>query len=321
MPGIDRPRVSSALIVATLLLGGVVTLAIGGRSEPTQEGAQRKRDWAGVARHGDRLLLVENRTSGGYFEVPLGAPAGRVIPIAPKWRPWKGTRKQSDLESIDVLADGRIVVLSEDRRTLVGKEGVLARYPKDLAERGNRGLEGLAVRPGEEGGSVVAVCHEGGFQVSRRSAGEPPRPRVLIHTIEADGKAGEVGGTPVELEVERPDDGERFRAPDLVWHRISSPVGSSGPWGFIVLLGSTDRADRSFSHSRLARFTIDGKRVGKPLDLRRCKDIPPALRAAQTNWEGLGWWEPGRSLVLCFDREPRSQAPVAVVIDLPEAWR
>lgn len=287
-----------------------------------QERHLRKRDWSGVARKGDRLLLVENRTPGGYFEMELDGTPPREVRIKPTWKPWKGRRAFSDLESIDVLADGRIVMLSEDRAALVAKKGVLAKYPQSLAEIGNRGLEGIAVRPDEEGGSIVAVLHEGGFQLIGGSSDEPLPPRVFVHGVPKDEKRlGDVSGAIVELDVERPADGQRFRAPDLVWHRLPEDDRGKQPWGLIVLLGSTDRGSRTFTYSRLQRFSVDGRRVGKPFDLRTCAQVPEALRRASTNWEGMSWWEEGESLALCFDTHPRNYPPTVVVIDLPSEWR
>ncbi len=62
-----------------------------------------------------------------------------------------------DLEAIDVLADGRVVVISERLRSMVSKDGVVVGYDDPFAEFGERGLEGLAVRKVDDKTSKVAV--------------------------------------------------------------------------------------------------------------------------------------------------------------------
>ena len=66
----------------------------------------------------------------------------------------------------------------------------------------------------------------------------------------------------------------------------------------------------------LQRFTIAGKPVGTPLDLN--KGVPPHLKRA--NWEGLGWFEEGKSLVLIHDKPPEGP-PTALIVDLPDDWK
>ena len=41
------------------------------------------------------------------------------------------------------------------------------------------------------------------------------------------------------------------------------------------------------------------------------------------NWEGLGWFESGESLVLVHDKKNKlpDGNPAAVILPLPEAWR
>jgi hypothetical protein len=38
------------------------------------------------------------------------------------------------------------------------------------------------------------------------------------------------------------------------------------------------------------------------------------------NWEGLGWFDEGESLVIIYDAVP-ADPPVAFVIPIPAAWR
>jgi hypothetical protein len=51
-----------------------------------------------------------------------------------------------DLEGIEVLADARIVVLSERLPSLIDTQGVMAGFPGGYGEVGSRGLERAAVR-------------------------------------------------------------------------------------------------------------------------------------------------------------------------------
>lgn len=85
----------------------------------------------------------------------------------------------------------------------------------------------------------------------------------------------------------------------------------TGEWGFIVLLSaSTGAAPRDFGPAVLQRFSADGYPVGPSLELQR---VAPELGAR--NWEGLGWFVAGRSLVLVHD-QPWSGESVALVVSL-----
>jgi hypothetical protein len=63
------------------------------------------------------------------------------------------------------------------------------------------------------------------------------------------------------------------------------------------------------------RFTLDGKPVGDPLDL--AEFLPADLR--QENWEGLSWYERGRTVVLVHEGTS-SIAPHAFILKLPREW-
>jgi len=122
----------------------------------------------------------------------------------------------------------------------------------------------------------------------------------------------------IELDVPKPDGQEpqaqRFRAPDLVWYK-----DGMNDWGFIVLLSSQNspkEGKTKYKHQWLQWFTIDGRPLGKPLDLKAI--IPAQLKGA--NWEGLGWFEEGRSLVLIHDKPPKGH-PTAFVVNLPDDWK
>ena len=76
--------------------------------------------------------------------------------------------------------------------------------------------------------------------------------------------------------------------------------------GFIVLLSSSRSprglklpASARFGPKVLQRFDLRGEPVGEPFDLGL-----PLKQAGSTiarNWEGLGWFEPGKKLMLVFD--------------------
>ncbi|MBZ0268921.1 hypothetical protein K8I85_12245, partial [bacterium] len=127
---------------------------------------------------------------------------------------------------------------------------------------------------------------------------------------------------------------QRFRAPDLVWHRLP---GAPERWGFLALLssewaapppegdeGACSKQDDGqavrYCYRWLQRFTAEGAAFGEPLDLEPY--LPDELRFA--NWEGMGWFVPGASLVLVYDESGarrRLDPPVALVVPLPDEWR
>lgn len=309
---------------------------------------------SGVARDGDRLLLVGDDDPGVYYDYPLdpGQAGGGRLPIDPArltLHPLTAGPFAADLESIAVLADGRVAVLSEALAVLLDAEGPLAAYPGSLAELGGRGLEGLAVRPLPDGGSRIAVLWEGGYPeddslppaVRTTLHGHAMRPRVFVHDL-APGARGAMlrdrdAVLDVELRVPRPPGEEptaqRFRAPDLVWHEW--PIGGRMQWGFLVLMSSgwaeppksgsveecraADGRPLRWCHRRLQRFTTEGEPWGDAFDLDRV--LPDATRTL--NWEGLAWFVPGASLVMIYDESlerRRVDPPEAFVFPLPDGW-
>lgn len=288
---------------------------------------------SGVTRVGGHLLLVGDEAPDGYFTYPL-PESGTVIPVRPdrlSWVGWRRTGNATDCESIDVLADGRVVVLSEDLRALVGEEGVIARYGENLREVAKRGLEGVAVLRLGAGSSRVAVLWEGGRPSSRGSGsvggvGESPvwPPRVLVHdlkrgekalSIRADGEGLREGGIRLfSLDTAGiPGVGagkSPLRAPDLVWHRdrAGRPI-------LIVLLSARGSGGGHDLHW-LQRFDLDGKPIGGPAEFK--SQVPARLRD-DVNWEGLGWFEAGKRLVTIHDTPPAGH-PTACVLDIPESW-
>jgi hypothetical protein len=235
-----------------------------------------------------------------------------------------------DIESVDILADGRIGLLSERLRSLISDDGIVAEYDSELAEIGRRGLEGLAVRPLPGETSRVAVVWEGGYpdfgQMPKRASGRNAwLPLIVVHDVPRNRNVGRVrlqdALAAIELTVPRPAGEEptaqRFRAPDLVWTRLPQPSASGDGWGFIVLLSSQNGLPhQGYAYKWLLRFDMDGRPVGDPLDL--AKYFPPNL--AGVNWEGLAWFEPGRKLVLVHEDDPTARAH-AFVMELPQNWQ
>jgi hypothetical protein len=302
-------------------------------SGTTPPGATIK-EASGVIRHGDQLYVADDSANGAYFRVPLREGCGPIIPLndfdpvrvdLPRVGIWV------DIEGIDCLADGRIALLSERLRSLVGEEGLIAEYDYPLTEIGRRGLEGLAVRHLADGSSRIAVLWEGGYpdpgslhpQLETRIGGIPLRPFIFVHDLKPGATVGRVRWHAAvhtfELEVPRPPgdepEAQRFRSPDLVWYHW--PDERPDPWGFIVLLSSQNAvAEPQFLHHWLQRFNVEGQPVGPPLDI--ADFVPPELGNA--NWEGLGWFDSGERLVLVHEGTGDVQ-PNAIILSLPFDWK
>jgi hypothetical protein len=181
------------------------------------------------------------------------------------------------------------------------------------------------VRPLPDQSSQVAVLWEGGYpeyqhvpqQLRAQVGRKAMSPLIQVHYLRP-GESGVLvrGGGLVRLDVPIPAGREpaaqRFRAPDLIWHQQRN-----GRWGFIVLLSSQDSTDKpNYLYHWLQRFSADGKRIGGPIDLDRI--MPPDLKGV--NWEGLGWFEEGQSVVLVYESQVRPRK-VAYVLPLPDDWR
>lgn len=182
---------------------------------------------SGIARIDDRLIIVGDDADGRYYEMDLNEHRWPIIPIDPlRVREVKMPHAElaSDLESIDVLTDGRIAVLSEQLRCLIAKENlstdrysIIAEYDRTLTEFGNRGLEGLAVKELVDGGSRVAVLWEGGYPLYRLVPFElrhlvdrtPLNPVIVVHDI----KKGETVGLVDEPLLEGEPVGEPLDPP------------------------------------------------------------------------------------------------------------
>jgi hypothetical protein len=285
-------------------------------------------------RQADRLLVADDAVPGAYFSVPIpkepsalialrGIGVGKVLLPAGSLA--------TDFEGMDRLADGRLALLSERLRSLVGEEGLIVQYDSLLGEFANRGLEGVAVRPLPGGASRVAVVWEGGYPdfaavpwSLRNTAGrQAMRPLVVVHDLSPGARGVELkmrdAALAFELELPKPAGDEpqaqRFRAPDLVWTR--SPNAAGDDWSLLVLITSQNSVEQpQYLHHWLQRFDMNGRPVAEPLDLSQY--LPQESRNA--NWEGLAWFEPGKSLVLVHEANPRLPAQ-AFILSLPPDWQ
>lgn len=304
---------------------------------------------SGVTRRGDELLMVGDEGAGTYFRYPLPKNGNPLIAIETdrlKTVKWGGLPIVVDQEAIDVLADGRVVILSERLRALIDKDGMVAEYPQFVAESGNRGLEGLAVRTLPNGISQVAVVWEGGYPryealpktVRDRVGRVSMLPVLLLHEI-ARGETGlrmrEENLYVREFQVPVPPGAEpraqRFRCPALVWSRFERDGRQE--WGFILLLSSEyslpprsgsledcgsavpGRGGERYCYKWLMRFDLEGLPVSDPIDLTAI--LPPDI--ANRNWEGMGWFKKEQSLVLVYEEEAVNRG-FAYVVDLPDDW-
>ena len=286
------------------------------------------REASGIARSGNSLLIVDDSQHGAYFRFRLRGETGpRILLVTSRMErvPLPQGSMATDLESINVLADGRVVVLSERLRAMFDALGPVADYEATFSEFGKRGLEGLAVRDMGEGRSRMAVLWEGGYpefydvpeQLRARVGRKALNPMIQIHDLNPGDRDIQVRGSGhVTLDVPMPRGSapraQRFRAPDLVWHRLPG-----GEWGFIVLLTSQNSVEQpKYEYHWLECFNLQGKRIGKRLDL----DAVTGEDLKRVNWEGLDWFEEGESLILIHESYP-ADAPTAFVWQLPEDWK
>ena len=145
---------------------------------------------------------------------------------------------------------------------------------------------------------------------------------VLIHDLDEGERHVQLSSHSVEtvyLSVPNPGtgerDGQRFRAPDLVWN-YPGPTKGVEEGGFIVLLSSENVAyPRHYEHHWLQRFDRKGQPVGKPIALDRLS--PAHLKGV--NWEGLDWFDSPTSLIVVCERSPRGPG-AAMIVELPHDW-
>jgi hypothetical protein len=306
----------------TRLLGAALALGFGHAQ------SQDLHEASGIARSGDHLLIVDDSQHGAYFRFRLEGDTGpRILLDSSRLErvPLPQASMATDLESINVLADGRVVVLSERLRAMFDALGPVTDYGATLSEFGKRGLEGLAIRDLGQGRSRVAVLWEGGYpefydvpeQLRAKVGRRALKPSVQVHDLNEGDRSIQVRGSPsLTLDVPRPKGrgpkAQRFRAPDLVWHRLPN-----GKWGFIVLLTSQNSVDRpKYEYHWLECFTRSGERLGQRLDL----DSVVGDDLKGVNWEGLDWFEDEKSLILIHESQ-LAGTPTAFVWQLPDDWK
>ncbi len=334
------------------------------------------REASGIVRLDEKLLIVCDDADGRYFEIDLEEFDGCVLPIDPaKVREISlpCAELATDIEAIDYLADGRIVVLSETLHSLIGRldpgterYGVIAEYGKTLIEFGSRGLEGLAVKRLETGESVIAVLWEGGYPIYGTVPGQlreavgrlPMKPVILVHRIGRNEVVGAVRNPDMNFELDVPEPpgepplAQRLRATDLVWHSWHDSGDGKPREGFIVVLQSENSPPpesgirTTYEIKILQRFDLEGNPVGNPLTINEIcreglKDSDGTLREGldesvkshiddtvealergrweNINWEGLAWFEEGKSLIAIYDTWPLDP-PFALIVEIPDGW-
>ena len=283
---------------------------------------------SGVVRVGEQLIIVSDDSAGALFRYELpnrdyhNRKAALLATISidkPLYQAFTSS-DASDLESIDVLPNGQILVLSEQAAALFTKDGLAVQYPEELKELASRGLEGLAIH---SDGQVV-VLWEGGYYspgvLPGIFAGDSdnhklsPKPRFCVHTFPVSPETSACMGENAirDLEVPSPPDStQSFRAPDLVW----DTDGQS----FIVLLASLNAANDAFRYLWLQRFSVSGEPSGAPLNLCDQGILPQQLRdGPESNIEGLAWFDPGESLILINDTKQTATAIVLSVNPWPK---
>lgn len=259
------------------------------------------REASGLVRTREGLAFVGDEDAGQVFHVNLNPTevllmtSGQSLPVDTVRAEQFGGPLALDLESIDVLPDLRMVVLSERLRVLLTQTGVIAEYPDVMSDIGGRGLEGLAIR---QDGRIAALWEGGHFDPAKlpsQVAGSnvrvsgPAKPLLCVHALVRDRiTACPNGDSVVVLDVPAaPVESQAFRAPDLVWNKSGD--------GFIVLLTSSNADDSVFMFKWLQRFTDLGLAVGEPLNLCDRGYLPRELRSGtRSNFEGLAWFDAER---------------------------
>ncbi len=332
---------------------------------------------SGICRVGDSLYIVSDDVPGGYFVYTIPDPSARIIPIDTAqltFRTLPGAESAIDLEAIDILADGRIAVVSERSASLLapgdscrGDYRMITAFGKKMTELGNRGVEGLAAMALPDGSTRVAALWEGGFPVTSflPDSAQPlldgvwMAPRLVVYDLPPCGGDGWLTEalSYVELQVPLPEVSgrdrypQRLRGSDLVWYTWTADDGNEET-GLIAVLGSEngppvfDPGAKEYRHQWLLRFSIGGQPVGQRVDLRaellyslRTLDPDffselPSHVAEHTqrvfdelkrnqysaNFEGMGWYIEGESVIVIYDRYPLDP-PIAFVIPIPDFWR
>lgn len=275
---------------------------------------------SGIVRQNMNLIIVGDESPGTAYIYklpddlrPRTGPLLHQFSIDSDVHREVGGALAIDLESVEVLPNGKIVAISERLHALVGDSRILVEYPDLMGEIGGKGLEGLAI---SLSGKVAALWEGGYFEPNKLPPAAgcswtcPMKPLLCIHELPSGtGVIRPNNADVVALNVPSPPDlTQSFRAPDLVWASEDE---------LIVLLSSTDAANKEFRFKWLQRFTSKGHPIGQPLNLCAKGYLPQGLRNGRySNFEGLAWFEEGESLVLINDHDDPTRPATAVVLDI-----
>ena len=233
------------------------------------------------------ILAPEPLEISGVAAVPNGYAVvgdetpdhGRIWPIGDRWAIQPQVKGP---ESMDVgyapSGEQLWLVLGEDDHTLGDLAGGTFTFPSTFKEVCGRGLEGLSIR-WHQGVWEAAVVWEGGFFKPNCEAPTPyALPRIaLLHWKPGTGSPGLV--QEFDLKVPRLENGQRFRAPDLVW------AGDN----LLVLLSSLDKGNKTFSHTWILSFDQKGNPTASHINLRNSGDRIETKKIGKP-WIGL-WTE------------------------------
>ena len=310
--------------ILTLLIGACDVFKNDSVHDPEPDLGLTLREASAIVLKGDHLLMVSDDTPAILYRYKLKpedhpnseGPLLASISIEPTFSRHLVNKKAKDLEGIDLLSNGELVLLSEQAYALFTPKGLVAQYPKFMSEVAGRGLEGLAINAEDQ----VAVLWEGGYYspkllsslLVKSETNQAQIPFVCIHqysselnTLHCDKGEGvvklNVPATPLRTQA--------FRAPDLEWSEDNNSL--------IVLLASQNLEDTAFKYMWLQRFSLSGEAIGAALNLCDRGFLPKHLRSGRaSNFEGLAWFEPGKSLMLVNDY---SNTATAVIISV-EPW-
>jgi hypothetical protein len=278
---------------------------------------------SGIAAHQNKLYIVTDRNDGVYFTCSNFKSENNLIKINNNClcaHNFSNINLASDLESIDILPNGDILFLSEDSRSLISTNGIeIIKYDEAFNEFGNKGLEGLAIRNGDEEDEIlIASLWEGGYPNKndlplelKKLHKKALKPYIIVHQ-KSKNNNNYTQKNIITLNVPEPEGdvepiAQRFRAPDLVWYKFNN-----GEWGFIVLLSSQNNTDKNkvYKYKYLQKFNFDGESVGAPIDIEK---IASSFDLNNANWEGLDWYEEMKSLILIYDSTKSSKSNALII--------
>ena len=121
---------------------------------PNSGRAQRDFDLAeasGIVTKGDEFIIVSDSEPGAFFRLPM--PRSRlpftIIPSQVTRVVLPNAALALDLEEVDVLVDGRVVVLSERLRALIAENGNVLEYDDPFGEMRLERSEAREREPGD----------------------------------------------------------------------------------------------------------------------------------------------------------------------------